>query len=141
MKNKNSAFLYDISPLLLKKCTPYLIKPLLELVSGSVRKGIFLPVFKRSVAGPIYKYGAKEDATNYRQITLVSTLSMVLEKVTANRLIAFLDKHNILNKSQFGFRKNKSTNDAIATIIENIIDNMNKKNKMQLCLTRFIEGL
>jgi hypothetical protein len=49
---------------------------------------------------------------------------MVLEKVTANQLTAFLDKHNILNKSQFGFRKNKSTNDAIATIIENIIDNV-----------------
>jgi hypothetical protein len=50
-------------------------------------------------------------------------------KLIFNQLIAFLDKHNILNKSQFGFRKNKSTNDAIATIIENIIDSLNGKIK------------
>jgi hypothetical protein len=60
----------------------------------------------------IYKKGTKEDVNNYCSITLVPALSKVLEKVIANQLIAFLNKHNMLNKSQFGFRKNKSTNDA-----------------------------
>jgi hypothetical protein len=77
-KNKKLAGL-DISPFLLKKCSPYLIKPLLELVNESVRNGIFPPVLKKSVVKPIYKYGAKEDATNYRPITLVLALSMVFE--------------------------------------------------------------
>ena len=68
-------------------------------------------------------------------ITLVPALSKFWKKlVIANQLIAFLDKHNILNKSQFGFRKNKSTNDAIATIIENIIDNLNNKTKCNCVL-------
>jgi hypothetical protein len=59
-----------------------------------------------------------------------------LETVIANQLIAFLDKHNIcvFNKSQFGFRKNKSTNDAITTIIKNIIANMNDKTKSNCVL-------
>jgi hypothetical protein len=61
---------------------------------------------KKSVVKPIYKKGTKEDANNYRPITLVPALSKVLEKVTANQLVAFLDKDNMLNKSQFGFRKN-----------------------------------
>jgi hypothetical protein len=50
-------------------------------------------------------------------------------------------KHNIPNESQFVFTKNKSTSDAIATIIENIIDNMNEKikcifffNSIQYCV-------
>jgi hypothetical protein len=38
--------------------------------------------------------------------------------------MALLDKHNILNKSHFEFRKNKSTKDAIATVLENIIENI-----------------
>jgi hypothetical protein len=83
---------------------------------------------------PIYKKGTKEDANNYRPITLVPALSKILEKVIANQLTAFLDKHKMLNKSQFGFRKNKSTNDAIATIIENIIDNLNNKTKCNCVL-------
>jgi hypothetical protein len=45
-----------------------------------------------------------------------------------------LGKHNILNTSQFGFRKNESTNDAIATIIENIIENLNDKTKCNCVL-------
>jgi hypothetical protein len=134
MKNKKSAGLDDISPYLLKKCTPHMIKPLLELVNASIREGNFPSTLKKSVVKPIYKNGTKEDANNYRPITLVPALSNVLEKVLANQLIAFLDKHNILNKSQFGFRKNKSTNDAIATISENIIENVNDKTKCNCVL-------
>jgi hypothetical protein len=53
--------------------------------------------------------------------------------VITNKVIAFLEKHNILNKFQFGFRKNKS-NDAIATIIENIIENLDEKIKCNCVL-------
>jgi hypothetical protein len=68
------------------------------------------------------KKGKKEEVINYWPITLILALSKVLEKVIANQLIAFSEKHNILNKSQYGFRKNESMNIAIATIIDNIIE-------------------
>jgi hypothetical protein len=47
---------------------------------------------------------------------------MLLEKIVAKQLVLFLDKHNIINYSQFGFRKNKSTNDAIALMVDTIIE-------------------
>jgi hypothetical protein len=53
---------------------------------------------------------AKEDANNYHPITHVPALSKVLEKATANQLTAFLEKHNILNKSQFGFTNSVASN-------------------------------
>jgi hypothetical protein len=120
-----------------KKCIPHIIKPLLELVSASIREGIFPSKFKNSVVKPIYKNGGGgKEAINYRSITLVPTLSKILEKVIANQLIAFLEKHNIqvFNKSQFGFRKNKSTNYSIATIIESIIESLNDKTKFNYVL-------
>jgi hypothetical protein len=40
MTNKMSAGLDDISLYLLKKCTPYITEPLLELVNASIRDGI-----------------------------------------------------------------------------------------------------
>jgi hypothetical protein len=100
---------------------------LLELVNVSIREGILPSKLKKSVVKPIYKKGKKEDAINYRPIILVPALSKVLEKVIANQLIAFLEKHNILNTSQYGFRKNESTKVAIATIIENIIESLDNK--------------
>jgi phage antirepressor YoqD-like protein len=41
----------------------------------------------------------KEDANNYGPITLVRALSKILEKITANQLIYFLEKHNMVIKS------------------------------------------
>ena len=57
---------------------------------------------KSSVVKQIYKNGIKENANNYRPITLVPALSKVLETVIANKLIAFLEKHNILNTLRTG---------------------------------------
>jgi hypothetical protein len=96
---------------------------------ASIGEGIFQSKLKKSVVKPFYKNWEKEEAINYRPITLVPALLKVLEKVIANQLIAFLEKHDIFNKSQFGFRKNESTNNAIATIIENIIESLHDKTK------------
>jgi hypothetical protein len=65
----------------------------------------------------------QDDVDNYRPITLVPpAMSVILEKIVAKELVSFLDKHNIINYSQFGFRKNKSTNDAIAFMVDKIIE-------------------
>ena len=38
-----------------------------------------------------------------------------------NHLISFIDKEDILCKSQFGFRKSHSTNNAIISLVEKVI--------------------
>jgi hypothetical protein len=43
-------------------------------------------------------------------------------------------KYNILNKSRFGFQRNKSTKNAITIIIENIIESLNTKIKCNFVL-------
>lgn len=62
--------------------------------------------------------GMKKGANNY-------CLSAAIDDGKSNSKSAnfFLDKHSILNKSQFGLRKNKSSNDANDTIIESKIEN------------------
>jgi hypothetical protein len=47
---------------------------------ASIREGIFPSKLKKSVVKPVYKNGEKEEAINYRPITLVPALSKVLEK-------------------------------------------------------------
>ena len=42
-------------------------------------------------------------------------------------MLAFLDKYNILSKTQFGFRKNMGTESALLTYIDNIQNALNKR--------------
>jgi hypothetical protein len=88
----------------------------------------------------------KEDAHNYHPVTLVpaTSISDILERVIVNQLISFLffgGKNNMLNKSQFGFKKNKSIKDVIATIIKIIIENLNNISKMQLLTIRLTKSI
>jgi hypothetical protein len=77
---------------------------------------------KKSVAKAIYKKN-KQDANNYNPTALDLALPKIQEKLIANQLTS----HNIFNKSQLGFWKNKSMKNATTTSVKNIIENLNNK--------------
>ena len=56
---------------------------------------------------PVYKSGTKNDVTNYRPISLLSTLSKVLERLVHNAIYPIL--HNIIKPEQHGFVLGRST--------------------------------
>ena len=72
------------------------------------------PCLKLSKILSLFKSGSPQETSNYRPISLLSLFKN-------SRLIDYLNKDNILNKYQFGFRKDHST--TLALNIENI-DNL-----------------
>jgi hypothetical protein len=58
------------------------------------------------------------DPTSYRPICLLDTLGKLLEKIMLNRLLKSTESDHGLSNMQFGFRKGKSTVDAIRTVVE-----------------------
>jgi len=50
---------------------------------------------------PVFKSGNKNDLSNYRPISILPTLSKVLERVVYNKLYNYLDKLNIIVPSQY----------------------------------------
>ena len=66
----------------------------------------------------LYKKGIKSLAENYRALSVGSNLSKLVPRIILNRLLETYE-HNI-SESQFGFRKGRSTGDAIF-ILRNII--------------------
>lgn len=58
------------------------------------------------------------DSSSYRPICLLDTLGKLLERIILNRLTKYIESENGLSKMQFGFRKGRSTVDAILTVIE-----------------------
>ena len=111
------------------KITRDTIGPVLtKLFNDCINKGIFPDLLKITEIIPLHKGGDRSIPTNYRPISLLPIIGKLLEKVISNRLIAFLDKYNILAQNQYGFRKHHSTELAVAEIYNELLKNM-EENK------------
>ena len=70
---------------------------------------------------PLYKNKAADQLVNYRPISLLLTMSKVLEKIVYKRVISFLDKHNILYSSQYRFHSHQSCEQAVQELLAKIL--------------------
>ena len=77
------------------------------------------------------------DPLNYSPISLIETICKIFEKIITNRFSYFLEHHNLLTESQFGFRKHRSTKQAITMVCETMKENK-KQKRPSLVATRDI---
>ena len=104
LKPKNSAGPDNISSKLLKTIIPTIQSPLIHLFNLSCKTGYIPTELKTAKVVPIYKSDEKADFTNYRPISLLPSISKLLEKIVADQMFKFLYKNNILYQHQYGFR-------------------------------------
>ena len=112
---------YDSIPMHVTKYSFHLISaPLADIINLSLLKGIFPDKLKIAKIIPIFKAEDPNFFVNYRPISLLSNFSKFFEKVIYNRLVEFAEKHDILYRCQFGFRKNHSTSHALIHLVNKI---------------------
>ena len=70
---------------------------------------------------PLYKAKERDNTSNYRPISLLLTLSKILEKIVHKRTASFLERNNIIYNSQYGFREKHSTTDAVMELTTEIL--------------------
>ena len=100
--------------------------PLCHLFNLSFQTG-YIPIqFKTARVVPVFKSGDKHDFSNYRPISLLSSLSKILEKIVAKQMVGFLKKHSILFSNQYGFRKGHSTIHPVLQFLDKILIALNK---------------
>ena len=136
-KEKVSKFLYhiDISkatgtdmigPRLLKLAAPFITDEITFICNHSIVNSVFPAKWKEAQVAPLHKNGPHEEVNNYRPISILPVLSKVLEKHVHETLSEFLHQHNLLHKTQSGFRAQHSCETALINIIDlwlNAIDN------------------
>ena len=76
---------------------------------------------------PLYKSGDNQSYCNYRPISILPSLSKILEKTVYKRLTDYLNKYDILNTSQYGFRHGHSTSMALLDFVERIHEALDRK--------------
>lgn len=88
---------------------------------------------KTGVVIPIYKKGSHSVCNNYRPITILPSINKILEKYVADYILGFLEKYNILDKFQYGFRKNRSTTRLLEDFNELVNESL-ENNLHVLCI-------
>ena len=99
---------------------------LIYLVNLSIFQGVFPEELKVANITPVFKADDSKMFTNYRPVSVLTTLSKIFERVMYKRVFDFLDDHNILYEKQFGFRKKHSTHMALMVLIDKLISCIQK---------------
>lgn len=120
MKNKASTSHDNISNKLLKIVNTTVAPYLLDLMNKCIDKGVFPNALKKAKVVPLHKGDDTENFSNYRPISLLSSISKVFEKIIYKRVFNYFTNFNIFYAKQFGFRAKHSTVDAIVQAVETI---------------------
>jgi hypothetical protein len=113
----------------LKTCAPFISSPLNYICNLIIFSGNFPERLKYSEIKPLYKKGDKNQITNYRPISLLTAFSKIIENVILHRLVDHLIKYKILSLNQFGFQKNVTTDDAVFSLLDEVLTAFNIQSK------------
>ena len=92
-----------------------------ELLNLSIHSGKFPGIWKCSKVSALFKSGDRTNATNYRPISILPTLSKILERVVHSQLHEYLNSNNLLSNNQFGFRSKCSTATALSSFADEVL--------------------
>lgn len=92
-------------------CDPY---------STSISTGRFPNELKLARVVPFFKKGSKLDRENYRPVSILSTLSKVIEIIIYEQINNYISSHNLLYELQSGFRRSHSTDTCLLFLTDYI---------------------
>ena len=135
-----STGLGGIGPRLLKLAPNILSPSITFIINKSITSGIFPSVWKNAKVKPLYKSGATDEVNNYRPISILPTLSKIIEKWTHMKLMSYLNQHQLLSQKQSGFRSGHSTETSQIHMTDHWLQAINDGNLVGLCFSRFSKG-
>ena len=86
-----------------------------------MNEGKFPQRMKLADTIPLYKAKEKYLVDNFRPISLLITLSKILEKLIHNRVYTYFEENNLLYRSQYGFRTRHSCENAVSELVSVVL--------------------
>ena len=114
--NKSTG-LDNIGPRILKLSANVLAPSLLYIVNKSLITGEFPCSRKEAKVKPLFKSGTKDDKNNYRPISILPTVSKLIEKWVENKFSEYLNEYDLLHQLQSCFRSYQSFKSATVCMI------------------------
>ena len=120
LKRNKAAGLGDLPPGMLKDCCDYIAKPPCHIINLSLVNTTVPSESKKARMIPLDKSGPVNEHKNYRPISILPILSKLLERAAQEQIRDYLEERSLISKFQFGYRPNRSTQQATILLTEEI---------------------
>ena len=107
---------------------------LLHLINSSILTCEIPNSWKHALVHPIFKSGDSSDPTSFRPISIIPSISKILERAVHQQLYAYLSDNHLLASSQHGFRPRHSCESALVSITDHILSANDRGEVSLLCL-------
>ena len=124
IKQNKATGLDNVSARLIKLSARTIAPSVTNLLNMSIETRTFPKIWKCGKVTALFKSGDRNIASNYRPISVLPTLSKVLERVVHIQLYQHLTDNNIITNAQHGFRSKRSTTSALTKFSDEILSNM-----------------
>ena len=121
LPSKTSFGFDNLSLKIIKTIKGDLLSPLTIIINQMLNTGIFPEKLKIAKIKPMLKKGENTCFTNYRPISLLPAILKIFERVIYNQLTKYFQNNKLFFSSQYGFRKEHSTELACIEIVDRII--------------------
>ena len=118
----------DINARLLKDAKHTVAETITQLVNISYKTSTFPSCMKKAIVKAIHKKENTEDPSNYRPLSILSTVSKVFERSATNQLVLYLEQNKLLNEIQHAYRKFHSTITCLSEVVNYIYKENDKGN-------------
>ena len=126
LKPKKSSGHDGIANMLLKELSDVISQPLRRIFNHSIESGVFPDLMKVTDVIPLHKSRNVHVVDNYRSISLLMTISKILEKMMYTRVYTFLNTTKQIYDSQYGFLSKHSCEHAVSELVGHILKGKEK---------------
>lgn len=131
IQNSHTKDLFDISGNFLYQILTSLGDHILFLINNILESNYYPESLKKSRLTPLYKgKGEVSDVKNYRPITIVPTISKLVESVMSESIMKHLQSNQILSNCQHAYRTSRSTISATQTFLRCVTQCLERKKKV-----------
>ena len=127
----------DLSARLIKTLSSELSSPLELLYSATHHQGLIPSDWKHARVSPIFKKGDRNQAENYRPVSLTCILCKIAEHIIVSQMYDHLDYYGIFTDAQHGFRKKRSTETQLLLTTDDFMLGLEKNIQTDAILLDF----
>ena len=109
MKSKLSRTPEGIPSYFIVRVINALIQPITAIFNLSLYYNVIPSQWKNALVIPIFKKGDRRSANNYRPVSLTSSFSRLFELVLLDKMMAYVQEHELISPLQFGFLPRRSS--------------------------------
>lgn len=116
----------NINILTLHICLPFLAPYITHIINYCLQNSIFPTCWKKAQVIPVPKISNPSSFNDLRPISILPALSKVLEKAIESQVKKHLNKNNIIQPTQSGFRSGHSCTTALLKITDDVIESYDR---------------